>query len=286
MKVPCNQKHTQRFLRSNPPYAMTEHSSSCSAGACSCGKASSAKLTAVLIGAALILTAFSVSHLRAPALQAESLKGAWVLQYPEQAHQTVLLFTGKHFSVTAFDTASRRFIHTYGGTWEVGQDSITKRIEFHTANPKLVGSTERSALYLPSVGQMRISLPDGRLETWSQTDKGGPMNACWRITGRAAQDGTMSEIRPGPRKTIKILTGNRFQWAAINTETKEFFGTGGGTFTVQNGKYTEHIEFFSRDSTRVGAALTFDIRVEGSKWHHSGLSSKGDPIAEVWTKED
>jgi len=89
----------------------------------------------------------------------------------------------------------------------------------------------------------------------------------------------------GPRKTLKILSGTRFQWAAINPETKQFSGTGGGTYTFENGKYTENIEFFSRDNSRVGASLTFDGEVSGDKWKHSGNSSTGNPIAEIWTRE-
>ena len=43
---------------------------------------------------------------------------------------------------------------------------------------------------------------------------------------------------PRARKTLKVLTGTKFQWAAINAETKEFFGTGGGSYTFVNGKYS------------------------------------------------
>ena len=49
-----------------------------------------------------------------------------------------------------------------------------------------------------------------------------------------------------------------------------------------NGKYTEHIEFFSRDSSRVGASLRFDGKLENGEWHHSGLSSTGEKIYETW----
>jgi hypothetical protein len=87
------------------------------------------------------------------------------------------------------------------------------------------------------------------------------------------------------RKTIKLLTAKKFQWAAINTSTGEFFGTGGGSYTFENGKYTEHIEFFSRDNSRVGASLQFSDTLQGKRWIHSGLSSKGDPIYEIWTRE-
>ena len=85
---------------------------------------------------------------------------------------------------------------------------------------------------------------------------------------------------------MKILSGTRFQWIAYNTETKEFLGTGGGTYTTEAGKYTENIEFFSRDSSRVGASLSFDFSLENGDWRHKGKSSKGDPIDEVWTKRE
>ena len=88
----------------------------------------------------------------------------------------------------------------------------------------------------------------------------------------------------GPRKTLKILSDSRFQWAAINPATKEFFGTGGGSYTFVDGKYTEHIEFFSRDSSRVGASLIFNGQLINGNWHHSGKSSKGDDIYEVWSR--
>jgi hypothetical protein len=99
-------------------------------------------------------------------------------------------------------------------------------------------------------------------------------------------DGQFNKITPGARRTMKILSGTRFQWIAYNTDTKEFFGTGGGTYTTVNGKYTENIEFFSRDNNRVGASLQFDFTIEDGNWHHKGLSSKGDPIDEVWTKRE
>jgi hypothetical protein len=70
---------------------------------------------------------------------------------------------------------------------------------------------------------------------------------------------------------------------AFNSETREFSGTGGGTYTAQGGKYVETIAFFSRDNSRVGASLGFDYQVIDGEWHHSGLSSTGQPIFEIWT---
>jgi hypothetical protein len=115
-------------------------------------------------------------------------------------------------------------------------------------------------------------------------DGAAPLAGVWHITSRM-QDGKLVPIhRTGTRKTLKILTGNRFQWVAIDPGAKQFSGTGGGTYTFNNGTYTENIEFFSRDSSRVGASLSFNGKLEGKDWHHSGLSSKGDKIYEVWSK--
>ncbi|MEM1136632.1 MAG: hypothetical protein AAGI07_12415 [Bacteroidota bacterium] len=82
---------------------------------------------------------------------------------------------------------------------------------------------------------------------------------------------------------MKILTPTHFQWIAYNTATGQFFGTGGGTYTAENGTYTENIKFFSRDKSRVGASLTFSFDVQGNDWHHKGKSSKGDPMYEIWS---
>ncbi len=86
------------------------------------------------------------------------------------------------------------------------------------------------------------------------------LNGAWLITGRK-RDGNMVRRTPGDRKTMKILSSSRFQWIAFNTATGKFSGTGGGSYTAENGNYTEHIEFFSRDNSRVGAELSFQYEV-------------------------
>ena len=96
-------------------------------------------------------------------------------------------------------------------------------------------------------------------------------------------DGAINSIPRGDRKTIKILVDGYFQWIAINPATKGFYGTGGGKYSFVNRQYTENIVFFSRDNSRVGAKLNFQGEIKDGAWHHSGLSSKGDPIYEVWS---
>jgi hypothetical protein len=106
------------------------------------------------------------------------------------------------------------------------------------------------------------------------------------MSGRKRDGKIQTRSTDGPRKTMKILSGKRFQWIAYNTATGDFFGTGGGSYTTVNGKYTENIEFFSRDNSRVGAALGFDYELIDENWHHSGFSSKGAPLYEIWSQRD
>ena len=86
-----------------------------------------------------------------------------------------------------------------------------------------------------------------------------------------------------PRKTMKILKNGYFQWIAFNTENFQFFGTGGGFYTAENGIYTENIEFFSRNNKSVGRVLPFKYSIKNNDWHHQGINSKGDPMYEIWT---
>jgi len=111
----------------------------------------------------------------------------------------------------------------------------------------------------------------------------GKLQGAWLMSGRIRDVKEQTRDTSGPRKTMKILSGTRFQWIAYNTDTKEFMGTGGGTYTTIDGTYTENIEFFSRDNSRVGASLSFQYEVKENEWHHRGLSSKGKPIYEIWS---
>jgi len=108
----------------------------------------------------------------------------------------------------------------------------------------------------------------------------------WLMAGRMTDQGERRRDTSGPRKTMKFLLDGFFQWIAFNTDTFQFFGTGGGYYTTEAGNYTEHIEYFSRDNSRVGARLPFQYELKGSDWHHQGFSSKGDPMHEIWSKRN
>lgn len=104
----------------------------------------------------------------------------------------------------------------------------------------------------------------------------------WLFATRGPADGQERRGEENPRKTLKFLQDGRFHWVAYNTDTFEFFGTGGGSFSSNDGRYVENIDFFSRDNARVGATLEFDYEIKNGDWHHTGKNSKGEPLYEIW----
>lgn len=216
-------------------------------------------------------------------VQAQDLEGTWERkgQFGDKEITYVMLVSGNFFSWTAFYSGDGAFIATKGGSLKAMKDELVYMYEFDTADSSMVGQTEKHTM---SLRGKNLTIDDNF--KWKRTDAGksSPLNGAWLISGRKRDGEITKRSTDGPRKTMKILTPTRFQWIAYNTETKQFMGTGGGSYTAENGKYVENIEFFSRDNSRVGASLGFDFEVIDGDWHHSGMSSKGSPIYEVWSQ--
>ena len=211
-------------------------------------------------------------------IQLKDITGAW--QTSGETIQTKI-YADHFFSIAEYDLTGKKFISTAGGKWKLEGDHLIETFEYNTAHPELVGTDSHVVAELKNKNLVINNIH------WAKVDDGKPgsLAGAWLITSRKVNN-DMQTINAGPRRTMKILSGTRFQWIAYNVETKEFMGTGGGTYTTENGKYTEHIEFFSRDNGRVGSTLIFDFELKDGNWHHTGLSSKGDPIDEVWTKRE
>jgi hypothetical protein len=212
-----------------------------------------------------------------------SLLGAWQFTEPSGT-RTVLSFTANYLVQTVYEPD--RFISTSGGTWQLIGDNLFEIVEFDSKDSSHVGTAERMLIKLASkkltLTTKARTLTFDRIDQPTEPDK---LAGLWRITSRANEAGQLTPMPRGSRKTIKLLTGTRFQWIAINPETKQFFGTGGGTYSLANGKYTETIGFFSRDNSRVGKSLTFGAEVSPNEWHHTGQSSTGGPVNETWSRE-
>ncbi|WP_421878671.1 hypothetical protein [Marinoscillum sp.] len=210
--------------------------------------------------------------------------GAWERTYQDEAGQqvrSVVIFADGYQSIANYNALTGAFISTNGGSWVLEGNTMTETVEFDTKTPERVGTEVKFEVAITDSTLAII----GRDMIMTRVDDGAPgaLAGAWLMSGRVRDGEIQARDTSRPRKTMKILSGTRFQWIAYNTETKEFMGTGGGTYTTVDGKYTENIEFFSRDDSRVGASLEFDYALKDGDWHHKGLSSKGDPIYEIWS---
>ena len=219
-------------------------------------------------------------------IHSQNLIGAWEAFYTpatgEKMRNVVIFSEGFQVS-TWYGAESGKFISTNGGLWKMEGNTITETVEFDTENPDRVGSEVIFDVIIDKqLNEMWIVGGDMK---WKKIDDGSPgaLQGAWLMSGRVRNGETQMRDINRPRKTMKMLSGTRFQWIAYNTETKQFMGTGGGRYTTVDGKYTEHIEFFSRDNSRVGASLEFDFSLKDGSWHHQGFSSKGDPLYEIWS---
>lgn len=223
-------------------------------------------------------------------LFAQNLEGAWKLSYQngkEVQDKTVIkIYQDGYFSFGGKETGTDKFISAGGGEFTLRDNYYTETYDFYTIDKDMVGETMEFSLDMIG-GKIVISTEkegSALVEIWEKiSDAKDDLTRNWVFTGRKREE-EISRSIPGARRTVKILSGGHFQWIAFNSETKEFSGTGGGTYSAVDGKYVENIQFFSRDDSRVGARLDFNYEVIDGEWHHSGLSSKGDPIYEIWTK--
>lgn len=218
-------------------------------------------------------------------IYSQSIEGAWRWEgkNDDGEHiEAVVIFSDGYQVATWYKSDPPEFLSTNGGLYTLDGSMLTETVEFHNSDSTRVGQTI----------SFEIKFGDDELEmvesgnVWKRIDDSTPgaLEGPWLFSGRKRNGEVRERDTSSPRKTMKILSGTRFQWIAYNTATGQFFGTGGGTYTTEDGKYTENIEFFSRDNSRVGASLEFDFEIIDGKWHHSGNNSRGEPMYEFWSR--
>jgi len=205
-----------------------------------------------------------------------NLDGAYLAK-SDDTH-TLWLFKNGYSSKIIYK--DQQYISTQGGPYRFDGKKLQITWEYNDAHPQSVGTMTNAPT---SADNSALTVEGTTFQ--KQLAKKQDLDGVWRITGRQNAEKKTSTIARGDRKTIKILVDGYFQWIAINPVQKGFYGTGGGKYTFANNDYTENIVFFSRDNSRVGANLKFKGEIKDRDWHHSGLSSKGDPIYEIWSLE-
>ena len=180
-----------------------------------------------------------------------------------------ILMDEEYFVETQYIEEPPQFVLTRGGFYELKDKHFMVNLEFN------------SKFEQDGMKQMNI---ESSVKTWDKISKPQlELDGKWLMAGRVSNNKEQIRDITRPRKTMKFLKDGFFQWMAFNTETFQFFGSGGGYYLAEEERYTEHIEYFSRNNTSVGRVLPFEYFISGIDWHHQGFSSKGNPIHEIWS---
>ena len=187
---------------------------------------------------------------------------------------TRVILDKEYIVLSKFESESGNFISTLGGYYKPGE-SLNLNEYVYDVNLEFNSNYDQDSIKNFSII---------KTSKWKNISKTNDiLKGKWVMSGRYNNGEFRTRNTDLPRKTMKILIDGFFQWIAFNTETFKFSGSGGGEYETLDGKYIEIIQYFSRDDSRVGAVLDFNYEIKNKDWYHSGLSSKGNPINEVWT---
>ena len=221
-----------------------------------------------------------------------TLTGQWVNGVYEKTEKndtstqtSRLIIKDSYFILTIFNSAPASFNYTVGGILTTEGKNFIVNLEFNSAIAKDSLKTLKGTFQLKG-NRCKVIFDNGKkldLEKVIKEDQN--FEGAFLMAGRVTDQGESRRRIDVPRITMKMLLDGHFQWIAFNKETFEFSGTGGGKYIAdKTGAYIEQIEFFSRNSGRVGAKLPFKYNIKGNDWFHQGNSSNGEPMHEIWTK--
>jgi len=234
------------------------------------------KLAFSLVCCSFFLTASSIN--------AQIPPGVYLTDVENVRHEVKI--GDDYFIYSAYKTSPPEFIRTLGGFAQVENTAIGQRLivllEFNSEYER--DSTRQLSIPISLANQtLHLDWFD-KLKLKPLENKAQDLDGAWLFATRGPDEGQERRGEANTRKTLKYLQDGRFQWVAYDTDGFQFSGTGGGSYTSKNGKYTENIDYFSRDNSRVGASLGFNYELKGDDWHHTGNNSKGEPLYEIWSR--
>ena len=103
-----------------------------------------------------------------------------------------------------------------------------------------------------------------------------PIAGTWQLVAATstAKDSTVTTFNPGV-KMIKIITATHFAFLSHNISTGKdslanAFSAGGGTYSLQDSTYTEHLEYYI-DKQWENNSFSFVIKIAGDTLVQSGV---------------
>lgn len=255
-----------------------------------------------------------------------SLEGTWQLisfrsqdDTTWQSHPETVIYqkhiTPTHFTWISFESEKDSLLGTGGGTYTYNDATRTYTEDIHFFYPP--GSNELGQAipfsvdvkdgkwyhkgyakvfeFDPDIGENVVSDSSVIDEIWERTNvsskdaTNGSLVGTWnQQSNKASTDSLWTEF-PSFVGYMKLVTPTHFVWVKYNTEGDEVMGSGGGTYTLSNDQYIEHLQFFHPTTGGYSTATsTFDYTLENNNWQIAGSVDDGsgvsDRFEEIWEK--
>lgn len=218
-----------------------------------------------------------------------SIVGAWQ-QIDKNGNTATMICAENYLMFAVYNSAEQKYVYAGGGSFQIlkaeSKTILSYKNDFYTKDSTLVGLTIANIFTLD---KNSLTIEQGPLiGIWTRLEeKNNPspiVNSLWRLRAKEDKAFKMQTVFKGPLKTLKLLSGEHFQWASFNIDTHQFFGTLGGTFSKRNEKYTEQIIFSSKSVKEIAPSFEYDCILNGKDWIHAGQNSTGTRIHEIWEK--
>jgi len=133
-------------------------------------------------------------------------------------------------------------------------------------------------------------------EIWERTDvsptdaTNGSLVGTWNQQSNKSSGDSLWTEWPSFVGYMKLVTPTHFVWVKYNTEGDEVMGAGGGSYTLSDDQYIEHLQFFHPTTGAYSTATsTFNYSLnEDEHWQISGSVDDGsgasNPFEEIWEK--
>jgi len=225
----------------------------------------------------------------AQSVDSHSLEGTWKLtkakwgdmenhKVPER--EIYKIFTTDHFFFVYYD--NEKFSGAGGGTYVANNNTFTETLAYYSWDSTAVGTQQTFTWTLDGNTLHQEGLIKGadqydnyvideyyeKVENGISQTKTNPLLGVWLYKdgeGDTADYRTANNI-----KSYKVITPQFFYIAFIDKDTGAFDGAGFGTYTYDNGKYSETIKAFSFDPSAVGKTFHFDIEAQPDQFLQIG----------------
>jgi hypothetical protein len=83
----------------------------------------------------------------------------------------------------------------------------------------------------------------------------------------------------------KLVTPTHFTWTTFDRDNKTVLACAGGTWSVKEGTYTEHVEFATEGHQHLrGNTYTYQVKVKDDEWSVSNKPGGDFDVNEVWKR--